>query len=285
MLSARSRLSPPPPQRRTPTSVVAGPVARPSSFSASATGTQSRPHVLTSAPLPQGRARLDASRARVAKVCARGFGAATTALGLLWLTAMPTHAAVVMTLLGDHCGGSSSSGAICVQLGDRYDVSGGGVVAPAESKKDRYGKPGARVSGADPASVRSFNVTSAIDDPVGASTAIVVSGLDGAFDFYWGSVDSFNRVDLFRDQSLVGTFTGSDVAAAHPARPLDNGDGNFGISQYVLFTGDFDRAVLGSGTRVAFEVATAAVPAPPVVALLGLGLIGLPLTRIRRRIA
>jgi hypothetical protein len=263
--------------------VFAGRLGQQPPFSASATRTGSRPHATASARPPQWRARLDAGGTRVDKVCARGLGAAATALGLLWFTAVPAQAAVVMTLLGDHCGGSASSGAICVQLGERYDVSGGGVVAPAESKRGRYATPGARVSGGNPDSVRSFNVTSAIDDPVGASTAIVVSGLGGAFDFYWGSVDSHNRVDFFRDQSLVRTFTGADVAAAHPAGPLANDTGSFRFNQYVLFTGDFDRAVLGSGTSVAFEVATAAVPAPPIVALLGLGLLGLPLTRRRSR--
>jgi len=213
---------------------------------------------------------------------------AGAALATAFLAFSPTQAqAVEMTLLGDYCGGSKDATVFCSQLGNRYDVSGGAVVDPAEDIQNRAATPGSDTDdGAAADQVLSYNVVSVEGDPPGATTPIDVTGLAGTFEFYWGSVDSFNLVEFYLDGEFVSDFTGDNVALTAGKTLEDkNRQGSYDFDQYVVFTGGFDSARLsiveGEGTGVAFEVAT--VPEPAAIALLGLGLLSLGLIRIRTR--
>ncbi|MCC5887233.1 MAG: hypothetical protein JJT88_12445 [Gammaproteobacteria bacterium] len=213
-----------------------------------------------------------------------------------WATSPPASADLIeMSALGDYCGGEDT-GAVCRELGARYDVAGGGVVNPAASVDDTFLTPGSDTG--DATQVRSFNVTTTADQPPNGTEPIFVSNLEGAFDFYWGSVDAFNQVELLFGETVVQTFTGQDVAdlvnATQGTDYSASDEGNFDFDQYIAFTatgerlGFFDAARLsvtseGSDTGVAFEVATTAVPEPPLVALLGAGLLAFGLIRLRRR--
>ena len=204
---------------------------------------------------------------------------AGAALATAFLAFSPTQAqAVEMTLLGDYCGGSADATVFCSQLGDRYDVSGGLIVDPAVDLDGRHLTPGSNTG--DARQVDSYNVTSSLNEPVGIGDDIRVSNLKGSFDFYWGSVDSFNLVEFFLDgdSDAVKSFSGTDVALADGRA---SGTGPYDFDQYVSFTGEFDTAVFSS-SGASFEVATK-VPEPAAIALLGLGLLSLGLIRIRTR--
>lgn len=204
-------------------------------------------------------------------------------------SALPAQA-FSFSILGYECPTTT-----CVDLAKGgYNVSGGGLLDPAKDKKNTYLTPGSDTKQIAPSlqvdtlddseKVTSYNVTSIIDDPTGAASPIVVSGLNGAFDFFWGSVDTYNKVDFFSGDTLVGSVTGSDIAALAGVTKR-NGAGNFMFDAYVGFEGLFDSAKLsiipGVGTGIAFEVATKAVPEPAT--LLGLAAVGLVSSTLLRK--
>ncbi|NEQ43685.1 MAG: PEP-CTERM sorting domain-containing protein [Leptolyngbya sp. SIOISBB] len=163
-----------------------------------------------------------------------------------------------------------------------YNVNGAPVVGnfPNEAKI-----PGTDtgLSGFDEADtsaqVKQYNVASILSDPAGAVEELIVTGLDGAFDFLWGSVDTYNQIEFFSGDDSQAIFSGIDIAGILGATPA-NDQGNYHFDAYVNFLGDFDRAVLtnvvtgetSDETRIAFEVATD-VPEP--ASLLGLAVVGL----------
>lgn len=145
----------------------------------------------------------------------------------------------------------------CVDLeSGGYDITGGGLVAPAMDKSGSYKTPGTDIGVPDgfndASKVLSYNVASSKDDPVGASPFMQVNDLAGSLDFFWGSVDSSNTLELFNSDTLVATYTGTDVAKAAGRDPLS---GNYNFDAYVQFTSEFTTAKLTS-TKAAFEVAT-----------------------------
>lgn len=193
------------------------------------------------------------------------------------LATLPAQA-VTFTVKGNTC-------SYCVQLGEVYDVTGGAVLDPAADKKNAYLTPGSDSSTVfdsvdDSANVESYNLTSVLNDPIGAVEAIVIENLDGVFDFFWGSVDTYNLIEFFDGDTLVGSFTGTDIATDVGLVGTDNKAGNFNFDAYINFEGFFNSARLsiipGVGTGIAFEVATekaASIPEP--ASILGLAVVGL----------
>jgi hypothetical protein len=119
------------------------------------------------------------------------------------------------------------------------------------------------------------------------SNAAVEILLPGAgyqyFGLLWGSVDNYNTLSFFNGLTPVGSLTGSNIVAS------PNGDQGVNGTLYVNVTSTlpFNRIVATSG-QYAFEFDNLAfnravpTPEPGTLALLGLAIAGLGMTRRRR---
>lgn len=112
----------------------------------------------------------------------------------------------------------------------------------------------------------------------GGSVAIVLDTPANYFGFLAGSLDGFNTITFASGDTLVASYTGSDIARM--AGLPDNGDQSLS-TYWNLYLGDgilFDSVLLQS-TRDAFETdnhafgRAATVPSPGALALMGLGMI------------
>jgi VCBS repeat-containing protein len=85
----------------------------------------------------------------------------------------------------------------------------------------------------------------------GGTETIKFGALEDTFGLYWGSVDPFNQIDFYKDNTLVATFSGGDISQL-----LASHQGLFASNGYVQFLGlaPFDEVVLSTGNANSFEV-------------------------------
>jgi hypothetical protein len=108
-------------------------------------------------------------------------------------------------------------------------VSGGAVISSATSVSGAAKRPDNDTGNG--AAVVSYNVTSSAPRPdASALDPITITRLIGAFDFYWGSIDSYNIVDFYLDNAFV-TYTGTDAFLATRSSGSTN---NFGTEGDLL---------------------------------------------------
>ena len=210
-----------------------------------------------------------------------GLLASTLALGLMGLTSAAN--AVPFSGTAQYLGAACPGGA-CVDLANSgYTVTGGDVINPSQNFSGQAKIPGTDTG--NQSGVLSYNVTSSISQPLGnANTPIEVTNLDGAFSLYWGSIDAYNFID-FMGVSGTETFSGTDAVNLIDPNLTPS---NFNTDGYFRFLGDFTSVILRSennrdGSGIAFEVAQVAVPEPGTLALLGLGIAGLGISRRRKQ--
>ena len=120
-----------------------------------------------------------------------------------------------------------------------------------------------------------------------AGVTLVLPGEVHSFGLLWGSIDTYNTLELFDGSTLVGTVTGSDAAAA--ASTLPNGDQGTDGTAYVNIssTAAFDT-VEAFSSSYAFEFDDVSysrngVPEPLTLSLFGVGVAGAAALRRRRR--
>jgi len=203
------------------------------------------------------------------------------AAATLAFVATTASAAVVVTVENPGQMTTTQTGVTTV---DFNDGTIGAYTATALADYTIYGVPSGIGQSAPP-----FGVTTSylsVPNPLSSGTAeFVVGGDFNYFGLFWGSVDTYNTLSFYNDDSLVASFTGGQITPL-----LANGNQTSDLSnRYVNFFfngGDTFDSVRLRSTSFAFETdnhSFGVVPEPSAIALFGLGIFGLAFAARRKR--
>ena len=103
---------------------------------------------------------------------------------------------------------------------------------------------------------------------------------------YWGSIDTYNSIAFYNDNTLVTTITGTQVLASNGVPGDQSGSGSNRYVNIYFSANEVFNKVTFISNGVAFEldnVAFREAPEPGALALFGVGLLGTALVRRRRK--